>query len=337
MTLHKKISMSLIASVFALGANLGGAFAQTPIELTLSTYLPPTYEYTWHPIEDFVAEVESKSEGRVKINVFHSGQLFDGYQELGAVSRGDADIVNLTGTYASGTVPAMSIFTLPFLFSDVGHLERALDNGLLDLGITDDLRAQHNTVVLGVGPFDPYQFYSKKSPIVTVDDIKKKVWATTGAMDARSIQLMGGSPTGMSSSELYLSFDRGVIDGTPRPLLTGVGRSLDEVVGYLSLATFGVDTSVLAFNGDKWDSLPADIQEIITTAAQTRDKSQFALVDAFMGEALTDFEAKGMEINQISPEEIENMKAATSTVVEEWLAKVPNGQEYLDLVEATRE
>lgn len=334
---HRKISMTMIASVFAIGANLGGAAAQTPIELTLSTYLPPAYEYSWHPIEDFVEQVERESEGRVKINVFHSGQLFDGYQELGAVSRGDADIVNLTGTYASGTVPAMSIFTLPFLFSDVGHLERALGAGLLDLGISDDLRSLHNTVVLGVGPFDPYQFYSKDEPIVTVEDIGGKVWATTGAIDARAIQLMGGSPTGMSSSELYLSFDRGVIDGTPRPLLTGVGRSLDEVVGYLSMATFGVDTSVLAINGDKWDSLPADIQEIITNAAIMRDETQFDLVDAFIETALVDFEEKGMAINEISPEEIERMKEATATVVDEWLEKVPNGQDYLDIVEATRE
>ncbi|MGJ8625214.1 MAG: hypothetical protein ACSHW1_20930 [Yoonia sp.] len=86
----------------------GDGAAQTPIELTLSTYLPPAYEYSWHPIEDFVEEVERESEGRVKINVCYSRQLFDGYQELGAVSRGNADIVNLTGTYASGTVPARS-------------------------------------------------------------------------------------------------------------------------------------------------------------------------------------------------------------------------------------
>ena len=40
-----------------------------------------------------------------------------------------------------------------------------------------------------------------------------------------AIQL-GSSPTTMSSADLYLSFDRGVIDATPRSLLTGIGRSL---------------------------------------------------------------------------------------------------------------
>ncbi|MCJ7874126.1 TRAP transporter substrate-binding protein DctP [Phaeobacter sp. J2-8] len=208
--------------------------------------------------------------------------------------------------------------------------------GLMDLGVAEELETTHNTVVLGVGPFDPYQFYSKSDPIETMDDIKNKVWATTGAIDARAIQLMGGSPTGMSLSELYLSFDRGVIDGTPRPLLTGVGRSLDEVVGHLSLVTFGVDTSILAINGDTWNALPEDLQAIVSRAAEARDKQQFAMVEEFMKDALVTFEEKGMAIHQVADAEIEKMKAATSPAVAEWLEKVPEGQAYIDMVEAAR-
>lgn len=327
-----------LAATVAAGIGLASsaAFAQSPIQLTLSTYLPPTYAYVWKPIENFVKTVETESKGRVSFKVFHSAQLFDGYQELAAVSRGDVDIVNMTGTYPSGTVPALSIFTLPFMFSDVKHLERALDGGLLDLGVSEELRVKHNTVVLGVGPFDPYEFYAKRGPIRSSDDIKGKVWATTGAIDARAIQLMGGSPTGMPSSELYLAFDRGVIDGTPRPLLTGVGRSLFEVAKHLSLATFGVDTSILAINSKKWDSLPADIQEIIKRAAKQRDKEQFEMVDAFVKDALKNFEAKGMKINRIEAAEIDKMKKITAPAVTEWVAKVPEGQKYLDLIEKTR-
>src|SRR5690606_38087104 len=160
---HMNKRRFLAATVAAgIGLASSAAFAQSPIQLTLSTYLPPTYAYVWKPIENFVKTVETESKGRVSFKVFHSAQLFDGYQELAAVSRGDVDIVNMTGTYPSGTVPALSIFTLPFMFSDVKHLERALDGGLLDLGISEELRVKHNTVVLGVGPFDPYEFYAKR-------------------------------------------------------------------------------------------------------------------------------------------------------------------------------
>src|SRR5690606_14180169 len=110
-----------------------------------------------------------------------------------------------------------------------------------------------------------------------------------------------------------------------RPLLTGVGRSLFEVAKHLSLATFGVDTSILAINSKKWDSLPADIQEIIKRAAKQRDKEQFEMVDAFVKDALKNFEAKGMKINRIEAAEIDKMKKITAPAVTEWVAKVPEG------------
>src|SRR5690606_40992960 len=91
---------NLVGALLAC-AMIGGtsaASAQKTYELTFSTYLPPAYEYAWKPMENFVNKVQERSGGRVKINVFHSAQLFDGYEELPALSRGDVDIVNMTPT-----------------------------------------------------------------------------------------------------------------------------------------------------------------------------------------------------------------------------------------------
>ncbi|PLC55599.1 ABC transporter substrate-binding protein [Pollutimonas nitritireducens] len=333
----KKHWLITAAIALCMGMGMGTtAAAEKPIQLTFSTYLPPSYEYVWKPIEKFVETVHKESNGRVKINVFHSGQLFDGYEELAALSRGDVDMVNMTGTYLSGTMPALNIFTLPFLFQDVPHLRRALNEGLLDLGITKDLKEQHDTVILGIAPFDPYEFYTREKPILSVDDFKGKVWATTGSLDARALQLMGGSPTGMPSSELYLAFDRGVIDGTPRPLLTGIGRSLYEVTKHLSLANFGVDTSILSINRKKWDSLPPDIQEILRKAAKERDNDQFDQVAAFVKEAVGTYEAKGVKVHRVEADALQAMRDATAPAIEEWVKLVPDGPRYLEIVEKTK-
>lgn len=333
----KKIWGFGIALAAALGlARVPSAAAAETFELTFSTYLPPAYEYVWKPIENFVKTVEEKSEGRVKIKVFHSGQLFGGYEELQAVSRGNIDITNMTGTYPSGTIPALGIFTLPFLFEDTAHMERALKAGLIDLGIAEELREKHNVVVLGLAPWDPYEFYSRREPILKLDDFKGKIWATTGAADARAIQLLGGSPTTMSSADLYLSFDRGVIDATPRPLLTGIGRSLFEVTKHITLATFAIDTSILAINRKKWDSLPEDLQAIIKEAAAQRDKEQFERVGAFITDAIAQYEAKGVKVHRLPPEVIDELRKATQPAVDEWIQSVPNGQKYLDIVNQTK-
>lgn len=328
-----------LCKALALAAALGlaaAAHAQETIELTFSTYLPPSYEYVSKPVENFIKTVEEQSQGRIKIKYFHSGQLFDGYGELQAVSRGDVDIVNMTAVYPSGSVPALNIFTLPFMFQDTKHLRRTMDAGLLDLGVRQELNEKHNAVVLGAAPWDPYEFYSRRGPINSVADIKGKVWATTGAGDARAIQLLGGSPTGMPSSELYLAFDRGVIEATPRPLLTGIGRNLYEVSKHLSLATFGFDIALLTINKTKWESIPSDLQEIILKAAKQRDEEQYRRVDEFIDNALAVYEKHGVKINRIPAAEIENMKQITAPAVQEWKAKVPEADRYLQLIEETK-
>lgn len=329
----KRLLGSIVATLGLMAA--GSATAQTKYELSISTYLPPSYEYIYKPLENFAKRAEEKSEGRLKINIFHSGQLFDGYEELAAINRGDIDITNLTGSYAGGSIPAFNIFTLPFLLNDMAHLRRSLDNGLLDLGIRKQMADDHNAVILGAAPFDPYELYSREKPVLKADDFKGMVWATTSATDARAVQLLGGSPTGMSSSELYLSFDRGVINGTPRPLITGMGRSLYEVVKHLSLVNLAVDMSILTMNKGKFDSLPPDLQEILMESAKERDAEQFRMVEEYVNVALKTFEEKGMTIQRISPEDREDMKNKTSKAIDEWAAQIPNGQEYLKIVADT--
>ncbi|MFA7668231.1 MAG: TRAP transporter substrate-binding protein DctP [Burkholderiaceae bacterium] len=310
----------------------GSVSAQTKYELSISTYLPPSYEYIYKPLENFAKRAEEKSEGRLKINIFHSGQLFDGYEELAAISRGDIDITNISGSYAGGSIPELNIFTLPFLLNDMPHLRRAMDNGLLDLGIRKQMAENHNAVILGVAPFDPYELYSRDKPVLKSDDFKGMIWATTSATDARAVQLLGGSPTGMSSSELYLSFDRGVINGTPRPLITGMGRTLYEVVEHLSLVNLAVDTSILTMNKAKFDSLPKDLQDILMESAKERDAEQFRMVEDYVKVALKTFEEKGMTIHRVSAEDREDMKKKTAKAIDEWVAQIPNGAEYLKIV-----
>jgi len=140
----------------------------------------------------------------------------------------------------------------------------------------------------------------------------------------------------MPSSELYLAFDRGVIDGTPRPLLTGIGRSLYEVTKHLSLANFGVDTSILAINRKKWEALPEDVQNLLREAAKQRDNEQFDRVAEFVKDAVKKFESKGVTVHTIKGEQLQAMRDKTAPAVKEWADQVPKGQQYLDLVNKTK-
>ena len=128
----------------------------------------------WKPLETFIEYVEKESQGRVKIKAFHSAQLFDGYEELPALSRGDIDITTVVSTYASGAMPVLNLFTMPFVFQDTAHLERAAKAGLLDVSIRGEMRDKHGIEVLGLAPIDPYQIYSRRAPVRTAADFRAR-------------------------------------------------------------------------------------------------------------------------------------------------------------------
>lgn len=210
-------------------------------------------------------------------------------------------------------------------------MQKSLDAGLWDLGINQKFE-EHNVKVLGTAAGGPYQIYSKGFEVKLPADFKGQKWAVSGSTASKAVELMEGSPTTMSSGELYLALQRGTINGTTRPLITGLGRKLYEVVDNLSVTNMAYFTCVLAINKTKWDSLPKDVQEAMIEAGKKRDQQQLQMLEEFMADAVNQYKEKGVKVNIASAEELAKFKEVMIPVHEWWLTKVPDGKKYLDFI-----
>ena len=324
--------VTFLAICLTVGFTAPAAEAKT-IEIVLSTYWPTSYEYLWVPVKNFTEKVEKKSEGRVKFKLYHSAQLYKGKEEFAALERGDIDMTAPLDIYNTGIVPELGISNLPFLWATPESLQKTLDAGLWDQGINQKL-LKHNIVVLGVAAGGPYQIYSKKDPVRTPNDMKGKKWGISGSTASKATELLGGAPTTMSSGELYLALQRGTIDGCTRPMITGLGRKLYEVVQHLTVTNMAYFCSFLAINKKTWDSLPEDIQEIMKQAAKERDQEQLVMLKAFMEEGLAIYKEKGVEIHVATPEELAQFKEKMTPVYDWWLTKAPDGKKFIEFAEA---
>jgi TRAP-type C4-dicarboxylate transport system substrate-binding protein len=313
----------------AFGAALAGtalvaappAHGQETFDLTFSTYWPTSYEYLFKPIESFAQRVEENSDGRIEVEIFHSAQLFGGKEELGAVERGDIDMSAPLDIYHTGAVPSLGVSSLPFMWPSPASLQETLDAGLWDQGIAQDLRDK-NMVVLNVAVGGPYQIYAKDFEVRTPDDLAGKKIAVSGTTASKALELMDGSPTTMSSGELYLALQRGTIDGTTRPLLTGLGRNLYEVVDHLTLTNMAYFTSFLVINQDSWDELPADLQAVVQDAADQRSVEQLPLLEDFLDAAVARFEERGVNVHEATAEELAAFQERMAPVYDWWTGQV---------------
>jgi len=329
----KKVSAAAFCLVFALC--LATASHAQGVKLVFSTMFPKSYTYVLNPSLDFCKKVETRSGGRVKFDTYHSAQLFGGKEEFAAVGRGNIDVGIPHDIYHTGEVPELGITSLPFLFEDVDQAQRILRTGLKEM-IRPKIEKANNCVLLGWAVFDPYQFYSKK-PISTIEDIKGRIWGVSGTTHTKAIEVLGGSPTLMDSGELYLALQTGTIDGTTRPLLTGVGRKLNETAKYLTLASFSPWGDILIVNRDKWNKLPADVQEIMRQAGREWEEQQSVLSKEYVQTAVKKLSDGGMIATKMPPAELAKFRKAMGPVYKWWLEKeVPDGQKYLDFVEKNR-
>lgn len=323
----------IMAGFLFTGFALPGSASAKTYRLTFSTYWPTSYTYFLEPIKNYAKKVEERTNGRVKIKIYHSGQLYKGKEEFAACERGDIDMTAPLDTYMTGIIPDLGISSLPFLWTSSESMQRSLDAGLWDLGIKDELR-KHNLVLIGVACGGGYQVYSKKDPVRTPDDFKGKVWGVSGSTPSKACELMGGAPTTMSSGELYMALQRGTIDGCTRPLVTGIGRKLDEVVKHLNITNMYYYTSFFIMNKKVFDSLPEDIQAIMLQAGKERDQEQLQKLLEYEKNVAKIYKDRGVQVHVPTPEETAVFKKAIMPVWDWWYSVVPNGKAYTDFVQA---
>ena len=269
----------------------------------------------------------------LKIKFYHSGQLYKGKEEFAAVERGDIDMSAPLDIYQTGIIPELGISSLPFMWNSPVSLQKTLDAGLWDLGVKQKV-LKHNMVVLGVAAGGPYQIFAKDFPVRSPDDLKGKKWGVSGSTASKAMELMGGAPTTMSSGELYMALQRGTIDGCTRPLLTGLGRKLYEVVEQRTVPNMAYFCSFLVINKDKWDSLPQDIQEIMVKAGKKRDQEQLEILLKFLDDAIAQYKEKGVKVHISTDEELAKFKKAMGPVYDWWISQVPEGEKYIDFANA---
>ena len=150
--------------------------------------------------------------------------------------------------------PNMKVLGLPFLFKNKEHTFNVLDGEvgkkLLDGGRKYWLK--------GLGYYDAgsRSFYTKEAPIEkpeNLEGLKIRVMESVTAMNM--VSSLGGSPTPISSGELYTALQQGVVDGAENNPPTFYLSRHYEVCKYFSLDEHTTIPDVLIMSTHIWDKL----------------------------------------------------------------------------------
>ena len=115
-----KFASAIVALVPSLAISL--VVAMTPASARAADFnlRVHTLVRSPHPYNDMAAflkaDLEKKSNGRIAVKIFDSGQLGQDPAVIGEVGLGTIDLMVSTSSNAAKQIPELSIFNMPYLF-----------------------------------------------------------------------------------------------------------------------------------------------------------------------------------------------------------------------------
>ncbi len=283
------------------------------------TTWPPGFPVVGEGCELFAEKVRVMSGGRMEIEVYGGGELVPALEVFGAVSDGAAEIGHGAGYYWAGRVPAAQFFTsVPFGMNAQGMNAWIINGGGQKLW--DELYADYNLVPVPAGNTGVQMGGWFNREINSLADFKGLKMRMPG-LGAKVLQAVGGAAVLVAGSELYTSLERGVIDATE-----WIGPYHDYLMGFHQIADYYYAPgwhepgSVLemTFNKEKFDALPADLQEIMKTAAHWSNLWMLSEFEAKNSTYLAKIRQEtDVEIRSFTPDTLNGLRKAAATVVAE--------------------
>ncbi|OUS34729.1 C4-dicarboxylate ABC transporter [Rhodobacterales bacterium 56_14_T64] len=261
MTTRRKLLGAFgVAAIAALSAT--SAMAQE-VTLKLHQFLPAQANVPKLILDVWADKIEEASEGRIKIDRYPSMQLGGKPPELmDQAIDGVADIVWTVVGYTPGRYPSTEVFELPFMMTDARAVSRAywemFETHMKDTEFKD-------LKILGTWVHGPGMIHTS-DPVSTPDDLRgMKIRGGSRSVNSLLTEL-GATPVGMPVPAVPEGLSKGVIDGTTIPWEVTAALKVPELVTnhteFTGKALYTL-TFVLAMNKPKFDSLPADLQQII--------------------------------------------------------------------------
>lgn len=262
------------------------------VTLKLSHGLPEN-----HPIqaamEQFAAEVDEKTSGAIKVEIFPNATLGAEKDNLEQLPIGALDMAKVSASSLESFAPVYSAFSVPYIFNSEEHFYSFMDSA--DAEAIYQSTADKGFIALTWFDSGARSFYTVDTPINTPEDLKGlKIRTMDSPMAFEMMECFGGSATTMSISDVFTAMQSGVIDGAENneTALTNGGHG--EVAKCYSYDMHTRIPDILVISTKVWNQMSAEQQEIVKTAADGAKESYKAAWQAAVAQSVADAEAMGV-------------------------------------------
>ena len=262
--IHWIVGMMIGVSFFLCQSIWSTANAQV-IQMRVAHYVDDK-----HPLHEgakqFVAKVEERTKGQVKIAIYPANQLGSPPEVVEQVKLGTLDIcINTQGQYEN-YVKACATAQIPFVFDDYDHAHRTLDGPAMQWLAPQFEKA--GLIHLANWEWGFRNVTNNKKPIMKPEDIKGLKIRVPPEFHLQTLfESLGAVVTKIAWPELYMALAQNVVDGQENPLSAIWYQKFYEVQKHVALTQHAYACAMPMMSTKSWSKLNAEQQKIVQEEA----------------------------------------------------------------------
>jgi len=296
----------------------------------------PTFEgapdyWTIVAQRDFAKAVTERTNGNLTVTQYMKGELGIGGAEFpSALKAGVIEMAHISPGYIAGVMPFMGLPGQPLLMTTMDQYI-AVHNEIGPI-------VEREWAAWGMAPL-PGSFFVQTfvslgttepvSDLANLNGLKVRCW---NEATSRVIDTLGGVPVTMPITEVYLSMERGIVQGGLTSHPGFYDYSLHEFLEYMYTIGLGPATGYIAYNIEAYEALPKEYQDILLDeSAKFGQRLYDEQPGADIG-AVQSLKDAGVEFVQPSAEKMLEVKGKLTPLWEEWAeANAGAAREVLDI------
>src|SRR5512143_34232 len=304
--------LSLLATL--LPAPVPAAEAKA-ITLTYANF-PPAPTFPCVQMEHWAGEVEKRTGGKVKVQTFPGGTLLPAKNILDGVISGLADIGNFAMSYQPGRFPVSEVVDLPLGFTSA----KVASLTLYDLVEKYQPKEFEKVKILTLFTCPPTNFMTR-TPVKSLADLKGMELRVAGT-NAEVVKRLGGIPVAMPQSETPEAIQKGVVKGMVSSMEILKDFKFAAYTPYATVANLPVVSFAVVMNKARWDSLPADVKDVLDGMRREQAEWTGKYVDDHVTEALAWSKANYQhQLFQLSAADHEKIDSLLKPMTDEYVKR----------------
>lgn len=320
-------SLSLVAAVAATAfvATFAGSASAQDLTLKMAhIYVPGNIWYD--TAQAYADEVAKRSEGKIRIEIAHSGSTGDWPASIEGLLIGTNDIV----LQSVGTLDRYGIIAgveaYPYLIRDVEHFKKVY-YGEVGAELYDAIAEQTQFRIVGAGYRGARQLTANRKVESLADLAGLKLRVPPLKMYELTWKYLGASPVPMGVAELFTSLQQHVVDGQENPLEVIESQHFDEVQDFVMETAHIMGAMTFIYSDMRFQQLPEATRLLLKEAGEEVMLAATDRMVASEAKYKADLEAKGMTFVAVD-------RAAFAAQVEPMKKDFPELAVWVDRIQA---